>query len=522
MKITKKILTATTALILMLILLAGCGGSDDNVPIYGNVTQDNNLHGAPPHIQNPPAGNQPENNPTTTPPPTDNTPTTTPAPEATSAPILAPEQVPALSVPLQTLINVSSFLNGVAWVQGNDSLWRGIDRQGSVLFVLDDGVVPLSHFYNDVALVNRGGTRELINIAGNVVSSPTSGDYDEIMRIVPSNGMIIVYRHINTFALTEHQYGIINSDGSWHMEMQWCPFLDRIRQGVDAPAAARAYGPGWRAVDLTRWDVLAPYIGGGHLVLRQPDRGDPRYQLLLYSLYTCDVVLPEDRTEIPYLWISPFSDFLLSTHSTGGEVALLIVRPRVNEFDFSVFAITSSGIMTELIVLPSIPWGTGSSVVLRNYRNGLFYYSDIREQIWHPESSYPEYGEHQGFFDRQGNKVIDLTEFGNRITIRDDFLDGYAFISIANEQGNTFFTFIDKTGEFMFEPIPNNPSIRNIGGGLFTMEADGDIVVMDMSMNQLFNLGRSGVISLFSEGIAWVRYQDEIFFVDTNMNRLFN
>jgi len=515
MKTTKRLLLTAIVLMLILVMSAGCGGGNDNAPTYDNTPQTTNPQANNQAAANSSEGTQPGNAPMRNNEPGADAPMT-------------PETTPMSSVPLQALINASSFLNGVAWVQGDDRLWSAIDRQGHVLFTLTEGFEPISHFYNGAALVNSGGTRELINTAGDVVSSPASGDYNEIMRIVPSNGMIIVYRHVNTFELTEHQYGIINSDGSWHMEMRFCSFLERFRLGAGSPTHATARPGGvWRSVDLTRWDVLAPYIGGGFLMLDQPaqSRGDDRVHRLIYNLYTGEVFDPDDRMRYDpehLLWGSPGTDFILLPYTSGGDTALFTARTRSFGWEFGLYTLSSGEVLTEIMPVASAPGIHASNVTIRNLSDGLFYFSDMRQDRYVGGAPRQSNERQQGFFDIYGNKVIDLTEFGTRITVRDDFLDGYAFISVANEQGSTFFTFIDRNGNFTFNPIPDNPSIRNIGEGRFTMETNVDTVVMDMSMNELFNLGRSGVISSFIEGAAWIRYQDDIFFVDANMNRLFN
>ncbi|MBQ9949385.1 MAG: hypothetical protein IJO93_01530, partial [Clostridia bacterium] len=56
---------------------------------------------------------------------------------------------------------------------------------------------------------------------------------------------------------------------------------------------------------------------------------------------------------------------------------------------------------------------------------------------------------YDGFYDTDGNKVIDLSEYAGRIENRPEFHDGKAEIEVSNPSGVRFHATIDKNGTFL-------------------------------------------------------------------------
>lgn len=97
-----------------------------------------------------------------------------------------------------------------------------------------------------------------------------------------------------------------------------------------------------------------------------------------------------------------------------------------------------------------------------------------------------------GFYDEQGNLVIDLSGFAGAADLS-GFQDGYCAIELKNPQENHFITIIDKTGQQLFEPIDVmeykfvgfSQGIICRGGkenGLYTyVDLEGNVILEDIS-----------------------------------------
>jgi len=157
---------------------------------------------------------------------------------------------------------------------------------------------------------------------------------------------------------------------------------------------------------------------------------------------------------------------------------------------------------------------------LHDYREGLFFLRDNMNQL-------------QGFYDINGNSVIDLSKY--TIALRSgwsiSFNDGYCVLALENDQKSPFYTVIDKTGKFMFEPRPRNNDERfrmEIQSGVLVAWFHGHNVhdygpygnVQDFSGNIIGDtLSRGGGSSLyFSEGAAYIHGR---YYIDTTGKRLF-
>lgn len=60
-----------------------------------------------------------------------------------------------------------------------------------------------------------------------------------------------------------------------------------------------------------------------------------------------------------------------------------------------------------------------------------------------------------GYYDLEGNRLIDFPEYNDRIYVCYPFIDGYACINIEGSDGYAYFTVIDKDKNFLFDPVRN-------------------------------------------------------------------
>ena len=240
----KKFLAITLVMVLALLILTACGnnGNDSNVG-NGDTTQQTQPPATNAPVQNQPGGTTPApgNNTTTTPgttpvPTTDPTPEPTPEPAAFTRILEATEFSDGVAWVLPyiegvntrnnpgSMHNQGTRANGVWWIgeePHTPGTWYLVDRSGNTLLVSGEGESPVTPFSNGAGLIRRAdGTVEMINKAGEVLSSPELGDYDEIISFLREYGAIVVRRQVNTWELTETQYGIIDSSGNWQIPLR--------------------------------------------------------------------------------------------------------------------------------------------------------------------------------------------------------------------------------------------------------------------------------------------------------------
>ncbi|MCL1807552.1 MAG: hypothetical protein FWG31_07615 [Oscillospiraceae bacterium] len=105
-------------------------------------------------------------------------------------------------------------------MQTNEWQWHCVDKTGTIILALGEGEVPASNFSHGVALVRRvDWIVELIDKNGRVISSPKSGEYDNIVGFIPDVGMTLVDKYLDTFRLIEYQVGIIDNNGNWTVKL---------------------------------------------------------------------------------------------------------------------------------------------------------------------------------------------------------------------------------------------------------------------------------------------------------------
>lgn len=125
------------------------------------------------------------------------------------------------------------------------------------------------------------------------------------------------------------------------------------------------------------------------------------------------------------------------------------------------------------------------------------YLSEHDNLIWH-------IGNPNGFYDASDNIVIN-TEAMGAVGTDAVFEDGYAIIDLENEQESKYLTVIDTTGKQMFSPIKNSGH-GNLSEGKFYWK-EGQCY-LDINGEPIGDItGTNG--HDFSEGLAWIRINDE-------------
>lgn len=353
--------------------------------------------------------------------------------------------------------------------------WYCVDKTGNVILKLDNGDRPASVFSNGVAVVRRADSiLELIDKSGKVISSPKSGEYDEIVCFVHEFGMIVVRRNLNTFQLTETQIGTIDNKGDWQVPLK---------------------GNEKFATNATSLDHYLS-IGDGML----------RINGVLFNAFTGELFEYEkDINLINVGWTT--------TKRFEKGYGIFISRE-----DDSIFATDTSGNTREIVADVYSDIG--------EYRDGLFFLSKT--------------GMHkQGFYDIDGNMIVDLSTYSIVYNYSLEkffydspaylaFSDGYCLLLLSNDQGSRFFTVIDKTGNFMFEPKPFGfTSIESYRLKSFSFSC-GVILLRGESCAMMVNIYGETILESenlqiydFSEGAAFVNTNNGTYYIDTAGQKLF-
>jgi len=380
-----------------------------------------------------------------------------------------------------------AFSDGVAWTVSrniNDVKWHLIDTSGNIILVLndlDEYFIP-SNFTHGAAIVKRAdGTYELINKTGNVLTSSKADEYDEIIYAAVEIGLFVVKKSIDMFALTETQIGTIDSKGNWHIP---------LKKKDD-----------WIPISFSEIE----YIGDGLIKDKYQDGN-------MYNLYT---------GESFHCYPRRFNDGY-GVYRKGNNVYSMNTFGEINEI--------KNGLTWTELRFTTRMRGNESEEHRMNYyfapdglgiyNVGLFYLED-KGYDWNI----------RGFFDINGNIVIDLSQYKG--VLNDPVFDGdYCALILTNEQKSKFYTVIDKTGKFMFEP----KSISDLGNEVDFINLDaGLIMVWDWFKKlQVFNIYGEKVFEIskiesffkFNDGIGLVyAYKDdgnglESYYIDTSGNRL--
>jgi len=293
--------------------------------------------------------------------------------------------------------------------------WQCVDKTGKIILKLNAEEAPLSDFSNGVAIVAREKDGiVMIDKTGKVISSPVLGNYDEILYFIEEIGVIIVSKYINTFQLTEMQYGAIDSSGDWVVPLSGDNMLGYTWEYI---------GDGFIRIVNHRYALLN--VLTGELV-------NPEYDTTIYDLVQITAIHNIDNGF--GVW-----DPYYSSNGTSRKVSL--------------YSIDSSWNTVEIIQDVQFTVNSARGRVMADYAEGLFYV----------------YNKH-GFYDIDGNLVIDLSEYNLQFSTPPVFSGGYCLLELKNDQYSCFFTLINKAGEFMFEPKPYTGYVKHDAGSIILFD----------------------------------------------------
>jgi len=423
-------------------MFAGCGGSDDNVPTYGNVTQDNNPHGAPPHVQAPPVGNQPENNPATTPPPTDNAPTTTPAPEATPTP--TPEPTSQWN---HAFTGITAFSEGLAWVAYDEGA-SVIDTHGNVVFSVEGSIVHFAPFEDGTSFYITGRHASdvdgfeffIVDRTGRVTLS--NQDQPHALYIATmGGGMFVLLEHEVSFAVNEWRIRATDRYGN-----------NIIPPQVILATSAQSFLQNFGSHLYLGYGAFFLSVNTGHYIF------DVVEQHLGTSRHTVLASVLHDRE---YLAIRTDGN-RRNLHRHFYDGARIMYRTILTEFREGIAGVRSH---SDLITSPRGTTGSPGSHSITNmirYSEGLIWVDISRTE--------------RGYANWNGEIIVEFPQFDGMRMYGSPFDNGYAALYILGADGNLHVTIINRNGDVLHDPMPvagANAKIRE-GYMVFWTEADNE------------------------------------------------
>jgi|GEM_PF-5863974 len=119
-----------------------------------------------------------------------------------------------------SIVDGRDFSEGAAWVYGDNGIWYCIDTEGKILFELPEGSEPNEDFSGGISVIDES---KVINISGGIIFDAEKEEctlvYDRDKETYLFNGFVMTTKSIDSFEVTEEQYGILNNEGNWVIEL---------------------------------------------------------------------------------------------------------------------------------------------------------------------------------------------------------------------------------------------------------------------------------------------------------------
>ena len=395
-----------------------------------------------------------------------------------------------------SLSDATPFSDGVAWVKYNDPENNYTESIG--LLNVDGEIFSNENLntwgkfgsdfaegYSFINYINDDGGFAIVDRHGNVTAqSPDDGTIYTIL--TGGDGIYFVYQQIRSMTENEDRYGFIDANGKWIIE----------------PTVTNPLYYGYN--DIGYGDELSYFYLGEH-VFSALMAGYPYDYFTFYNVDTGTLASWQD-------------DEILRMTDDNGAPFMYSNGLVLNWDDSFVASFDTEGQIVLDMELHAKGWGTKVF-----YGDGIFFTGTVGFD----NVSIIENG---AFYDLNGNKVIDFSEYTVIISDADgfyEFHDGIAAVKILGADGSPYIGFIDMDGEFTCEPIKIAKYSNTAGNGVYSdralyiadSSADGSpsILKSDGSRAEFtvgFGSTKAFESSVFIDGYAW---NDEYkCFIDTD------
>lgn len=330
---------------------------------------------------------------------------------------------------------ILNFSYGKGWYLDNSSEeWTCIDVDGNILFTLPYGYVPISGFIQNLCLIQREGYKcILIDESGSqVFSDLTTGD-SECLMLSENNGKINIWLHIvkDTYDGHSETLQVIDGEGK----------------------------------------VISEYVGlnMGHIKhmgeinskgLELKNLGDGMYQCSRYVFNTNN------------------NSYFLYEDNRG-------LSEEIRNFE-NGYGVGEDGkiINSNGVVRFTKP----NRTAMGNYREGVYFLGNWEEIYSHGKYHSTFRG---AFYNVNGQVELDVSQY--TLVNVPFFEDGYCVMNILNEAGVIFTAVMNRNGEFLFEPVE----------GQRTVKISEEIIVVNGDLIQIYDLEQN-TINTLDDDIEWV------------------
>lgn len=336
------------------------------------------------------------------------------------------------------LIDVSDFSEGIAWVkyenEYGDSYIGWLDTEGKIIRpkALERAERFGGDFSDGYTYVNYDDNNDncydsfaILDKQGNVLASSPEGDGYEI--VAGGNGVFFVRHRVRTFEINEDQYGFMDMNGKWLYELTANnPFPSAM---ID----------GYSQEDF--------FYHGDHVFSVRYLRNESWYRYYMFNV--------ESGISTEYYKYTPM-DFY------EGETVLL----SEDEISF----ITSDG-----SVIHTIKPGYGEMGFGPIFSEGLMFSGNIEFDA-KANLAVIKNGK---FYNTDGTVSIDLSQYTLVQNGTEDlycFKNGFAPIVLLGADYSPYITFIDESGNMMFDPVEADAGYAQISD-IFGGYSDGVVCV---------------------------------------------
>lgn len=411
------------------------------------------------------------------------------------------QEAETATIPFQNNISdATDFSEGKAFIKTQDSQkFIVIDIKGKELFSLNDNQKPYTNFVNDVFILSNiyqtsQGQRyfpdTLINANSEILASPEKQGYtrfcvDEDLVNSVTDPRLLADGYVLAYLRTENYEGLKIELGVLNTKGEWI-----VPLSADNPISK------YFAENSTNLEPEYAYLGDG-VVVFTPSFGITEFYNVKDNYWF--------QLDLPYKNMN---------FENGVTVASSLRH---------VYRVTNRGEKTELTGdgLDNI----GSSDIGK-YSSGLFYYNNC-------------------FYNNAGIKEIDLSKY---TLYKSDYFPAFngsnAIIGIINSAGSYYYTVIDKTGNFLFEPIeirypqgmstPPTEDIMSYSENIYIYRSlllddpnGTDFIFLDEQGNKKFTLpslvnDRNIYVYRYSNGLIKVTnyYTEERYYLNTSGTRV--
>ncbi len=349
------------------------------------------------------------------------------------------------------------FSNGRAWVDfpidHKYSYCTGvIDTDGKLVYQADSQLFYVSQFQDGLAFYREDDTVEspcgIIDTEGNVLLESKISPDGGYLILAYGNGHFFAAQHIQSFDTDEWRYGTIDKNGNVLNEMQASDENFDLGNWVD---------------DVNTWPAIR-YIGENFIVLPSglynistahfspfPGRNMEKTVGNFYEGYTA-IAIDEGNYGFAYIIDTGYEEQPCENYDDLQNVVS-------KKFDFSSDSAYGEGLIFGTL-------GEGSVF-------GSEYYDDE-----------VNYHEGVGYYDKDWNLAISLEQYKENRINGGAFSGGYAPITMQGADGDWYAAVIDRQGNLAYSPVRidqiiNHVSLNDSQNGYFQVTIDDETKIIE-------------------------------------------